>query len=131
MKYLFIISYAIFIFFINAVSKAETKWEEFTNNAKHIIYITEENLQITKGYVQFDFLYDFRKKNADISSMRVTYIIDCKKQKSAIKKTISYAKPMGKNKLREEIKKDLKWDTVLSTKTKVTALGLAMREGCI
>ena len=34
---------------------------------------------------------------------------------------------MGKNKLREEIKKDLKWDTVLSTKTKVTALGLAMQ----
>ena len=119
-----------FLFFISAVSKAETKWEEFTNTANHIIYITEENLQITKGYVQFDFLYDFRKKNADISSMRVTHIIDCKKQKSAIKKIISYAKPMGKNKLREEIKKDLKWDTVLSTKTKA-ALGLAMREGCI
>ena len=42
-------------FFISAVSKAETKWEEFTNTANHIIYITEENLQITK--VMFNLIF--------------------------------------------------------------------------
>ena len=100
----------------NSFSDEKINWEEFAENKNTKIYANMDNFSMSSNIMKIEFLLEFKEKEKDIKSIRQKTIIDCKNEKYAAQKTVSYGGSMATNKLRTTEYKiqDLKWKPISS-----------------
>jgi len=104
-----------------SLSEEKIKWEEFAENKNTKIYANMDNFSMSSNIMKIEFLIEFKKKKNDIKSIRQKTIIDCKNEKYAAQKIVSYGGSMATNKLETTEYKiqDLKWKPISSNPSSV------------